>query len=197
MATRAKTKSPNKAGWLDDIQQRLDPRTTRHDIASELDDVFRSGSVPDPSPEGFLPGRLLTMTWRDPADAFVARVGRMYMPWLGKSFDPEASKGVNVLTTNARTPMKVLWPKYVLEREMADRIEAFPFNTRIEQGAVDPGLQVLKIDYDFSANPKFLIRSILDELVQIDDGVYLGKILFRRKGRFHPIGFFSLESPRS
>jgi hypothetical protein len=205
MATKAKTTksrtatatSPKRAEWLDDVQQRLDPKVMRHDIAGELDEVFRSGTAPDPLPEGFLLGRLLTMTWRDSADAFVARVARMYMPWLGKSFDPEGSKGVNVLRTNARRPMKVLWPRYVPERELADRIEAFPFTTRIEEGAVDPGVRVLKIDYDFDANPQFLIRSILDELVQIDEGVYLGKILFRRKDRFDPIGFFALESPRA
>mgnify|MGYP006174464395 FL=1 len=57
---------------------------------------------------------------------------------------------------------------------------------------IDPGLQVLKIDYDSDANPTFMIRRILDELVQLDDGLYLGKILFRTKRAWHPIGFFSL-----
>jgi hypothetical protein len=28
----------------------------------------------------------------------------------------------------------------------------------------------------------------------VGKGVYLGKVLFRVGGRFHPIGFFSLES---
>ena len=194
MAT--KTQKSRGSTWIDDVQQRLNPRAARREVAAELDEKFRSGSPPDPQPEGFLAGRLLTTTWWDPADALVARVARLYMPWLGKSFDTESSSGVNVLRTSARRPMKVLWPRYVLERELADRLEAFPFKTRMEEGAVDTGLKVLKIDYDFDANPNFLIRSILDELVQIDDGVYLGKILLRRKERFHPIGFFSLESPR-
>jgi hypothetical protein len=35
----------------------------------------------------------------------------------------------------------------------------------------------------------------LDELVQVDDGLYLGKILYRTSSRYHPIGFFSLERP--
>jgi hypothetical protein len=61
-------------------------------------------------------------------------------------------------------------------------------------GALDPDLEVLKIDYDFEANPGLLIRRILDELVQVGRGVYLGKVLFRLGGRFHPIGFFSLEA---
>jgi hypothetical protein len=88
----------------------------------------------------------------------------------------------------------VLWRNYTPERVMADRVEAFPFRTRIDDGAVDPGVKVLKIDYDFDANPDFLIRRILDELVQVDDGLYLGKILFRTKRSWRPIGFFSLQT---
>jgi hypothetical protein len=38
---------------------------------------------------------------------------------------------------------------------------------------------VLKIDYDSGENPSFLIRDILDELVQIVPGVYLGKVMLR------------------
>ena len=116
------------------------------------------------------------------------------MPWLGKSFDPQAMTGVNVLTTGARGPMRVVWPGYEPEREFADRIEAFPFRNRIAPGEVDPGVDVLKIDYDIAANPQFVIRRILDELVQVEEGFYLGKILFRRQGAWRPIGFFTLES---
>ena len=129
-----------------------------------------------------------------PADATVRGIASMYMPWLGKSFDRDAQSGINLLTPGAKTPMKVLWPNYEPEREMADRIEAFPFRTRIDAGAVDPGLQVLKIDYDSEPNPSFIIRKILDELVQIDEGLYLGKILYRTKKSWRPIGFFSLRT---
>lgn len=89
--------------------------------------------------------------------------------------------------------MRVLWPGYVPERELADRIEAFPFRTRIAPGELDPETDVLKIDYDFEANPDLILRRILDELVEVDDGLYLGKILFRRSGKWMPIGFFTLE----
>jgi hypothetical protein len=64
----------------------------------------------------------------------------------------------------------------------------------VAPGELDPGVDVLKIDYDFDANPDFVIRRILDELVEVDAGLYLGKILYRWKGTFRPIGFFSLES---
>ena len=117
----------------------------------------------------------------------------MYMPWLGKSFDPERSTGVNVLTRAAKTPMKTLWPSYTPERELDDRLECFPFRTRVAPGEVDPEVDVLKIDYDFDANPSFVIRQILDELVDIGGGTYLGKILYRTAKGFRPIGFFSLQ----
>ena len=65
---------------------------------------------------------------------------------------------------------------------------------RIEPGAADPDVRVFKIDYDFEANPG-LIRRILDEMVQVAPGRYLGKVLFRARGTFHPIGFFSLRAP--
>ncbi|MDQ3940892.1 MAG: hypothetical protein M3238_06055, partial [Actinomycetota bacterium] len=99
----------------------------------------------------------------------------------------------NVLVKSARGPMRVVWPNYEPERELADRIEAFPFRTRVAPGELEPEVPVLKIDYNFEANPNLLIRRILDELVQIDDGIYLGKVLLRRQGAFKSIGFFSLE----
>lgn len=175
------------------IETTLSPAAMRASAIAELDELFRQGAAPEPQPEGFLRGRLITMSVTRPSDAFVRGVARMYMPWLGKAFDPATQSGVNVLTPSARRPMKVLWPKYSPERELIDRIEAFPFRTRIEAGAVDPELNVLKIDYDFEANPDFLIRRILDELVQIEEHLYLGKILFRRGSGWKPIGFFSLE----
>ena len=73
----------------------------------------------------------------------------------------------------------------------ASRLEAFPYRTSVGPGELDRDVRVLKIDYDFEANPT-LIRHILDELVQIAPGHHLGKVLFRSGNRFHRIGFFSL-----
>jgi hypothetical protein len=179
---------------LEEIQHRLRPGEVRRRSIIELDELFRSGRTPDPTPDGFLPGRLVTMSVSRPSDAFVRSVAGVYMPWLGKSFDREAFTGLNVLTRSAKAPMKALWPSYTPISESEETIDAFPFNTRVASGAADPDIDVLKIDYDFEANPNFLIRKILDELVQIDDGLYLGKILYRWGKAFRPIGFFSLES---
>ena len=179
---------------LDDIQLSLHPGEVRKRSIAELDDLFRTGKAPHPTPNGFLPGRLITMSVSRPSDAFVRSVAGVYMPWLGKSFDSEAATGLNILTKSAKKPLKALWPSYTPISESDDKIEAFAFNTRIAPGAIDPEIDVLKIDYDFDANPNFIIRKILDELVQVDDGLYLGKILYRWGRSFRPIGFFSLES---
>ncbi|MGH2736115.1 MAG: hypothetical protein ACRDKZ_11080 [Actinomycetota bacterium] len=178
---------------LREAQGFLSPKTVRERAVVEFDELFRSGAVPEPPPEGFLSGSLITSTTWDSLDLVSRRLAELYMPWLGKSFDPASNEGVNVLKRSAVTPMRALWPSYKVLREYDDRVEAFRFRTRIDTGAVDPSINVLKIDYDFDANPDLLIRKILDELVQIDDGLYLGKVLYRGKGGYRPIGYFSLE----
>jgi hypothetical protein len=178
---------------LDELVDELQPGVVRARVLASLDELFRDGRTPDPLPSGFLPGRLVTTSVWGPGDAAVLRIARTYMPWLGKSFDPDRSAGVNVLTRSARAPMKTLWPSYTPVRELDDRLECFPFRTRVAPGEVDPEVDVLKIDYDFDANPSFIIRHVLDELIEIGDGTYLGKILYRTGKGFRPIGFFSLE----
>jgi len=180
-----------------ELSDALHPGVNRSRALGELDRLFRSGSPPDPPPEGFLPGRLLaTATW-GPWDSMVARLGRAWMPWQGKSFDASAATGLNrfAVLPGVRVGFRILWPGYRPVSRSADRIEAFEFRNRLGEGAVDPGLKVYKIDYDFESNPGFIIRRILDELVQVEEGVYLGKVLMRLGRRFHPIGFFMLESP--
>ena len=49
-------------------------------------------------------------------------------------------------------------------------------------------------DYDSDENPSFLIRDILDELVEVVPGANLGKVLLRRgDGDRRLIGYFALE----
>jgi len=54
------------------------------------------------------------------------------------------------------------------------------------------------IDYaNVESNPRLVIRSIRDELVELVPGVYLGKILFNTGAdRFSKIGYFALRTPR-
>ena len=181
---------------LDRLADRLRPAVNRAEILSRFEELFRSGTRPDPAPQGFLPGRLLATSTVAPLDSVALRLAQAWMPWQGKSFDPLAMTGVNRFTQTAgtRAAFKVVFPGYVPVVSAPDRIEAFPFRNRFGPGEIDPGVEVLKIDYDFEANPSFLIRRILDELVQVAPGRYLGRVLLRLNGRFRPIGFFSLRS---
>ena len=179
----------------DVLSDQLDPRRNRAAVLARLDEIYRSGTAPDPLPDGFLPGRLLAMSVQPQFDGAVRRIASLWMPWQGKVFDPDTMAGVNRFIPNVRIPMRIVFPKYTPETMTRMKVEAFPFRNRIAPGAADPDLDTFKIDYDFDANPDFLIRRILDELVQIAPGRYLGKILFRLNGRFHPIGYFSLRSP--
>lgn len=178
---------------LHHVEERLHPESVRAWAIEELNELFESGAPPDPAPDGLLRGRALTSTIAGGIDALGRRLGALYMPWLGKKFDAQTNEGVNVLAASALRPMKLLWPSYEPVGTFIDRVEAFRFKTRLDRGAVDPDLEVLKIDYDFEANPAFLIRRVLDELVRIDADLYLGKVLYRLKDEFRPIGFFVLE----
>ena len=180
---------------IDVLADRLHPAVNRAQVLVRFDERFGSGTAPDPTPDGFLPGRLLATTTWAPLDGLARRMSGLWMPWQGKTLFRERSAGVNRFLPNVRVPMRAVWPGYTPEYVGPDRVEAFPFRTRISPGELDPGVDVLKIDYDFEANPDFMIRRILDELVQVAPGRYLGKVLLRARGRFHPIGFFSLRTP--
>jgi hypothetical protein len=54
---------------------------------------------------------------------------------------------------------------------------------------------VLKIDYDLDSNPSLTVRGVLDELVQLDDHLYLGKAhvhWWRPQGGWQMVAYFTL-----
>ena len=52
---------------------------------------------------------------------------------------------------------------------------------------------MLKIDYDLEVNPRFVVRDVLEELVQLSDGYYLGKALLHWRGQWRCAAFFTLQ----
>ncbi len=119
------------------------------------------------------------MTTTNPAlDIAVRAVTALWMPWQGKRFDSDAATGDNRLTRSTGLVSKLLWPLYSMRDAEAGKL-AFDFKTYVEAGKDDPDRQVMVIDYaDVEKNPRLIIRSIRDELVELVRGVYLGKILF-------------------
>jgi hypothetical protein len=91
--------------------------------------------------------------------------------------------------------MTLMFPFYRGNRDYGeDRFRAFVFQTSLAPGKVDPDLQVFRIDYDLPDNPALTIRRIVDEVVELREGVYLGKIHFKWWwGKWQMIGYFSLR----
>ena len=101
----------------------------------------------------------------------------------------------NRLTGETRWVAKLLWPLYGTQSGSDGERLAFDFETRIEPGMLDPDTEVLVIDYaPVDDNPRLIIKSIRDELVEIVPGANLGKILDRQGGGYSNIGFFALRS---
>lgn len=170
----------------------------RDEVHDSLNRVFRLGVPPEPPVDGFYDGVLVTTTTFAATDPFFRAISCVWMPWVGKRFDARLGIGDNTMLPSARLPARLLWPGYRFHSLDDGRYAAFSFRTYEGAGVLDPERRMLKIDYDWDENPRFLIRDILDELVQIVPGVYLGKALFKRGKPAHPnswrlVGYFALR----
>ena len=169
--------------------------TNRQESLATLNALFKLGALPQPLPSGRYRGELVTPTLYPALDAVGRRLGALYMPWKGKRFDLEHSSGDNQFTQSAPFVGRLLWPKYssyVLQP--FGLYTAFQFRTYNGPGVADPEVQTLKLDYSDPANPAFLVRSVLDELVQITDDYFLGKaFLSGPKGQYRLAAFFALR----
>lgn len=178
--------------WIVDLKEKS--KSDSAAAEAELNSIFQFGTAPA-NLDGPTDG-ILVMTTTNPAlDAAVRLVTNLWMPWQGKRFDSESRSGDNRMVSSARLPSKLLWPLYKM-KDAVDGKLAFDFKTYNDAGKCDPDVQVMVIDYsDVGDNPRLIIRSIRDELVQVVPGAYLGKILFRMpQDRYEMIGFFALRT---
>ena len=166
----------------------------RRAALADLEACFRDAQTPVRI-EGTTRGRIVTTTVGWGVDAVAGGLARLWMPWRGKSFDPEVKEGRNLFSSSFRPVLRLLWPSYELERsEGSRRLSAFPFTTWEGTSVfTSGGSDVLKIDYEHPQSP-WLVRDVLDELVQIDDGLFLGQALLRIRGRLHRVAWFELRS---
>ena len=157
-----------------------------------LESVF-AGGLPPTSLRGPLRGRFLASTIGHHIDPAFEALTSLWLPWKGKTFDPDAEQGRNLFTAGARRMMRVTLPKYATIGEPGG-CSAFRFLTSIGPSAFTPGVDVLRIDYrDVPENPSWPVRKILDELVMIEDGRYLGQALIEFRGSLRRAAWFSLE----
>ena len=180
--------------WIDELAKRAKSDASAAD--AELNQLFRLGTPPTDL-DGPTEGTLVTTTTNPALDTAVRAVTALWMPWQGKRFDADAATGDNRMTRSTGLVSKLLWPLYSM-RDATEGKLAFDFKTYVEAGKEDPDVQVMVIDYaDIENNPRLIIRSIRDELVELVSGVYLGKILFNTSSdNYSKVGYFALRMPR-
>jgi len=163
---------------------------------AELEQLFGKGKVPAPI-DGQTEGILVRFVSPPVVGPVLNRITSAWMPWVGKQFSSEDSKGENTLTNSAVLPSKLLWPLYKM-RKAAGTHTAFDFETKVEPGRIKPAPKVLVIDYaPIEENPDLLIRQIRDELVELVPNTHLGRMLFKLPGRrgYANLAYFALKQP--
>lgn len=175
------------------LSRRLDSK--REESLATLHAIFKLGSAPGVPMEGRFRGQLVTTTLFTPLDSFGRLASRLYMPWLGKRFHPESQVGDNVFKRGMRFWGHIFWPTYHDYRPYDhDLLTAFSFSTSVGPGALDTEMEVLRLDYSDPYNPGFIVRDVLDELVQMTGNYYLGKAYIRRhRGAYKLAAFFALQ----
>jgi len=176
-----------------EAQQRL--RARRSEGLAALDAAFRAGAVPDPPPDGPYHGEVVALDIAPIVTPIVEWLTSFLMPWKGKYLIAAESRGDNIFGARWRTVLRLLFPFYKGNRDYgSDRFRAFVFDTSIASGKVDTDRRVFRIDYDRPDNPGFSIRRIVDEIVEVGNGVYLGKVHFQWWwGTWQMIGYFALR----
>jgi len=148
---------------------------------AELDEVFEDGEVPYGMLDGRYVGQIITTMFDPFVDSMVRFLTNTWTPWRGKSFDIECGTGDNILSLTGLWASHLLFPRYRGTTSFdGDRCHAFQFRMSFGPSRINTDQDVLKIDYDVPENPSFLIRDLLDEIVEIGEEYYLGRSLLRR-----------------
>lgn len=157
-----------------------------------MNDLFRSGRLPEPLPQGRYRGEMLIIRI-----ALLRWIANAWMPWRGKTFRPSQGRGDNIFTRDSYRLARVFNPLYRgFFIESSETYRAFAFRTYTGAGLMDADRKVLKIDYNLKENPVLTVRRVLDELVQLEQDLYLGKAHvrwgWRSAGGWQTVAFFSL-----
>ncbi|MDH5313858.1 MAG: hypothetical protein OEW66_08505 [Actinomycetota bacterium] len=161
---------------------------------AEVETCFTEGKAAE-GLVGFRSGRLIATTVGYGLDGALEGLARVWLPWRGKSFSRQAAEGINLFTPGGRRAIRAAFPRYAGIGEDDEGTSAFRFVTSVGPSATYTDLSVLRLDYrDIVGNPSFPVRRVLDELVQIGDGLFLGQALMWWSGRLRRIAWFSLEA---
>lgn len=163
--------------------------------SAALNDLFRAGAAPEPPPNGRHAGELIVLDIAPGLTQFFQGLFHLWMPWRGKTFDASQNRGENIFTKDSYLLARLLNPLY---RGFVDdgpgTYRGFAFRTYKAPGLFDVDRTVLKIDYNLKENPVLTVRRVLDELVKLDDGLYLGKAhVHWWWGAWQTVAYFSLR----
>ncbi|HXV98264.1 MAG TPA: hypothetical protein VEC93_07565 [Anaerolineae bacterium] len=159
-----------------------------------LNAIFRAGKPPDPPLQGRYSGALVALDIAPGLTQGAEMIINRWLPWQGKTFDAAQACGDNIFTRDSLALAHLYWPLYRDYIDDGPTYRAFGFRTYVASGLADPDRQVLKIDYNLPGNPRLSIRRILDELMQVADGFYLGKAHLKWWwGTWQLVAYFSLQ----
>lgn len=157
-----------------------------------LEELFATGGVA--LPVGRCRGELLLLDIAPGLTELARAITGRWLPWQGKVFAAQGS-GVNVFTRDSLALAHLWWPFYRgYEPDGEDTYRAFRFRTYTAPGLMNPDQSVLKLDYHLPENPAPSIRRMLDEIVQLEPGLFLGKAhLHWWWGSWQTVAFFTLH----
>jgi hypothetical protein len=180
---------------LNELQaaQELVQRDRTQGLAA-LNELFRSGRVPEPLPNGRYAGKLVAIDIAPGLTKLFQALLSAWMPWKGKTFQPAQQSGDNIFTKDSHLLARLFNPFYQgFVHDGKKTYRAFAFRTYVAPGRVDSDRSVLKIDYDLRENPALTVRRVLDELLQLNDNLYLGKAHVRWWwGAWQTVAYFTL-----
>lgn len=160
-----------------------------------LNKLFRIGLPPEPPLDGRYRGELIALDLAPGLTQLLQSITAAWMPWLGKTFNAFQQRGDNIFTRDSYLLARLFNPFYRgFITDQSGTYRCFAFRTYIAPGLMDTDRSVLKIDYDLKDNPALTVRRILDELVQIDEDLYLGKAHVRWWwGNWQTVAYFTLR----
>jgi len=182
----------------DIVAASVSAKRDRAKFRAALDDLFRAGKPPTHPLDGRYTGGLLLIDVAPGLTHSVEAITSAWLPWQGKTFDALCASGNNIFTRDSFLLARLFNPLYRgIAADGPNTYRAFTFITYLAPGKFDPDRQVFKIDYDLPDNPSITIRRVLDEIVQLKDGVFLGKAHVKWWwGAWQTVAYFTLESNR-
>lgn len=175
------------------VQLRL--KTDRQRAFASLQDLFRDGEPPEEPLDGRYGGQLLAFDIAPGLTKLADTMAAQWRFWLGKTFDAPQRMGDDIYLRTFLRRTRLFAPtyqNYIDDTPQTWRV--FPFRTTLTDSIVNTSLPVLRLDYDLPINPRLSVARTMDEIVQLANGVYLGRAFVHWWwGRWQPVAYFVLR----